>query len=80
MNSATFNPYIFYGIAIAFLALLGILAYLGWVRTKNSDDFMLAGKRVPPWLMAISYGSALISTSSIVGFGGKAGEVGLRWS
>ncbi|MBP6927868.1 MAG: sodium:solute symporter family protein [Caldisericia bacterium] len=77
MNSATFNPYIFYGIAIVFLALLGILAYLGWVRTKNSDDFMLAGKRVPPWLMAISYGSALISTSSIVGFGGKAGEVGL---
>lgn len=75
--NANVNLGLFWTIAIAFISLLGFLAWFGWKRTKTDEDFMLAGRRVPPWLMAISYGSALISTSSIVGFGGTAGKVGL---
>ncbi len=72
-----FSPVIFYTIGVGFIILLAFLAYIGWRKSKTTEDYMLAGKTVPPWLMAISYASALISTSSIVGFGGTAAKVGL---
>ncbi len=53
---------------------LGIKAYRG---TRNASDFLVAGRKTHPIIMALSYGSTFISTSAIVGFGGAAAAFGL---
>jgi SSS family solute:Na+ symporter len=42
---------------------------------------MVAGRRIHPFIMAMSYGATFISTSAIIGFGGVAGlfGMGLLW-
>lgn len=59
---------------------LGSVAYLGWLgyrHTKTAADYLLAGRKAHPFIMAMSYGSTFISTSAIVGFGGVAGLFGM---
>ncbi|WP_094226535.1 sodium:solute symporter family protein [Methanolobus psychrotolerans] len=66
------------GIAVA--AYMIVVFYLGWLgykQTKNTDDYMLAGRKVNPFVLAFSYGAAFISTSAIIGFGGYAGAFGM---
>ena len=64
-----------------FLAATLYLGYLGYRQTKNADDFMIAGKKISPAILALSYGAAFISTSAIVGFGGISAVygTGLMW-
>ncbi len=42
---------------IVYLIITGILAYLGYKNTKTSTDYLLAGRRVHPAVMALSYGA-----------------------
>ncbi len=60
-----------------YLAILVALGYLGYKRTKGADDFMLAGRKVHPALIALSYGATFISTAAIIGFGGVAAQLGM---
>ncbi|UDQ98042.1 sodium:solute symporter family protein [Lentisphaerota bacterium WC36G] len=60
-----------------FAILIGGLGYLGYKKTKSSADFLVGGREIHPFVMAMSYGAAFISTSAIVGFGGVAGRFGL---
>ncbi len=60
-----------------YLLMVAYLGYLGWKRTKNASDYMLAGRKAHPVIMALSYGATFISTSAIVGFGGVAGMFGM---
>ncbi len=67
---------------LGMFVLLYLLAvfYCGWLayrRTKEVEDYMLAGRSVHPYIMALSYGAAFISTSAIIGFGGVTGTLGL---
>ncbi|MCD6405615.1 MAG: sodium:solute symporter family protein [Planctomycetes bacterium] len=62
---------------IVYLMILGYLGYLGYRRSKTAEDYLLAGRNVHPYVMALSYGATFISTSAIVGFGGVAGMVGM---
>ena len=71
------NPAVLYPFLAVFLVVLAYLAWMGYKHTRNGEDFMLAGRNVPPWLMAISYGSVFISSASIIGFGGMGSKVGL---
>lgn len=66
-------------IFVILLYLLSIvyLGILGYMRTKSSTDFLIAGRKVHPLIMAMSYGSTFISTSAIVGFGGVAAMFGM---
>lgn len=67
-------------LGIAVLIYLMITFYLGWMgykQTKSTDDFMVAGRKVNPFVLALSYGAAFISTSAIIGFGGYAGAFGM---
>ncbi len=75
------NIPLFTVIVIVYLLVIGYLGYLGYRGTKTSGDFMVAGRQVNPYVMAISYGATFISTSAIVGFGGAAGVfgMGLLW-
>ena len=62
------------------LIYLFITAYLGWLGyrgTKTTADYLLAGRKTHPFIMALSYGATFISTSAIVGFGGVAGMFGM---
>ncbi len=68
---------IFAVVTVIYLAIVLALGYLGYKRTKDTQDFMLAGRKVPPLLIALSYGATFISTSAIVGFGGVAAQLGL---
>jgi len=60
-----------------FLAITAFLGWLGFKRTKNTADYLLAGRQVHPVIMAISYGATFISTSAIIGFGGAAANLGM---
>ncbi len=55
---------------IIFLLITMYLGYLGYKNTKSSQDYLLAGRKTHPLIMALSYGATFISTSAIVGFGG----------
>ena len=66
-------------IVIILLYLLSV-AYLGWMGyrgTKTATDYLVAGRKAHPFVMALSYGATFISTSAIVGFGGVAGLFGM---
>ena len=75
------NIPLFTVIVVVYLLVIGYLGYLGYRGTKTSGDYMVAGRQVNPYVMAISYGATFISTSAIVGFGGAAGVfgMGLLW-
>lgn len=68
-------------IIVVYLMMIGYLGFLGYSRTKSSRDYLVAGRSIHPFVMAVSYGATFISTSAIVGFGGIAGlfGMGLLW-
>lgn len=65
---------------VVVLLYLFATAYLGWLGyrgTKTAADYLVAGRKAHPFIMALSYGATFISTSAIVGFGGVAGLFGM---
>lgn len=68
-------------LVVLYLAIVAYLGWLGYCRTKTTTDYLLAGRKVHPFIMAMSYGATFISTSAIVGFGGVAAMfgMGLLW-
>lgn len=64
-------------IIAAYLIITFTLGYMGYKKTKNATDYLLAGRKAHPLVMALSYGASFISTSAIVGFGGAAGQLGM---
>jgi SSS family solute:Na+ symporter len=68
---------IFWAFTLIYIALTLYLGYLGWKSTRGSEDFMLAGRKVHPWIIGLSYGATFISTSAIVGFGGVSAKLGM---
>ncbi len=62
---------------VLYLLVLGYLGYLGYRRSKTAEEFLVAGRSIHPYIMALSYGATFISTSAIVGFGGVAGKLGM---
>ena len=78
MNSSTgIDSFVFGFLILGYVILIGFLGWRGWKKTQNSKDYLLAGRSVNPFVMAMSYGAAFISTSALVGFGGIAGQFGL---
>ena len=64
-------------VVLLYLLVVVYLGWLGWHRTKTAADYLIAGRKVHPFVMAMSYGATFISTSAIVGFGGAAGLFGM---
>ncbi|MBU1248418.1 MAG: sodium:solute symporter family protein [Proteobacteria bacterium] len=64
-----------------YFAVIFWLGYKGYKATTKSSDYMVAGRKMNPFVMAMSYGATFISTSAIIGFGGAAGLFGysLLW-
>ncbi len=68
---------LFVAITLAYLVIIIGLGYLGYRQTKENDDYMVAGRKIHPVILALSYGATFISTSAIVGFGGVAAQLGM---
>ncbi|MHB8129956.1 MAG: sodium:solute symporter family protein [Mobilitalea sp.] len=64
-------------VTVIYLGIVGILGYLGFKHTKNSEDYLIGGRKIHPMVMALSYGATFISTSAIIGFGGTAALFGM---
>ena len=64
-------------IVILYLFAMGYLGYRGYRGTKTATDYLIAGREIHPFVMALSYGAAFISTSAIVGFGGASAVFGM---
>ncbi|MFA7485399.1 MAG: sodium:solute symporter family protein [Phycisphaerae bacterium] len=64
-------------VVLAYLFIVVWLGWLGYMRTKTASDYLIAGRKIHPFVMAMSYGATFISTSAIVGFGGVAGMFGM---
>ncbi|NYT04752.1 MAG: sodium:solute symporter family protein [Methanomicrobiales archaeon] len=62
--------------AVYLLMVIG-LGYIGYKKTKEHDDYLVAGRKIHPVVLALSYGATFISTSAIVGFGGYAAYLGM---
>jgi len=71
------DPALFWIFTAFYVVATAYLGYLGYKHTKGSEDFMLAGRKVHPWIIGISYGATFISTSAIVGFGGVSARLGM---
>jgi len=71
------DPVISMGIVIIYVIAIILLGYLGYRKTKGSEDFLVAGRRVHPALLALSYVATFVSTSAIVGFGGISAQLGM---
>jgi len=68
-------------VVVAYLAIIGYLSVRAWHTTTNAADYLIAGREIHPFVMAISYGATFVSTSAIIGFGGAAAVFGmsLQW-
>ncbi len=75
------SPMVLTIIVVVYLGVVGYLGFLGYQQTRNSSDYLVAGRKSHPFVMALSYGATFISTSAIVGFGGAAAVfgMGLLW-
>ena len=64
-------------ITVIYLIVIMILGYIGYKKTKAAEDYLVAGRKSHPFVIALSYGATFISTSAIVGFGGQAANLGM---
>ncbi len=62
---------------VLYLGIVAYLSYLGFKKTSGASDYLLAGRDIHPYVMALSYGATFISTSAIIGFGGAASIFGM---
>ncbi len=62
---------------LIYLVVIFYLGYRAWKKTKQSTDYMLAGRSMNPFVLAMSYGATFVSTSAIIGFGGVSGMFGM---
>ena len=75
------NTWVLGSLIAVYMLGIAYLGYRGFRKTSGKQDYLLAGRSANPFVMAMSYGAAFISTSALVGFGGVAGQfgMGLMW-
>jgi|GEM_PF-1760722 len=71
------NPLTMTLLVLVYLAATLVIGYIGYKKTKNHEDYLVAGRDSHPVIIALSYGATFISTSAIIGFGGQAANLGM---
>lgn len=64
-------------VVLIYLFIVGLLTTKAYRGTKTATDYMVAGRKIHPFVMAMSYGATFVSTSAIIGFGGAAAVFGM---
>jgi SSS family solute:Na+ symporter len=77
LTAATADIRVLVVVTLVYVMVIGYLGFYGYKTTRTSTDYLLAGRNIHPYVMALSYGAAFISTSAIVGFGGVAAQLGM---
>jgi len=62
---------------LVYFLLVGVVAVLVSRREKRADDYFLAGRNLPWWLIGISLIASNISTEHFVGMAGSGVDFGL---
>lgn len=57
-------------IILAYLAVLILIGFITGRRTKSVEDFYIGGRRIGPWVTALSFVAAYFSSVVIIGGGG----------
>jgi SSS family transporter len=63
-------------------AYLALLAYHCWIakrETHDLGDYLVAGRSLGGWVIALSFYATFVSTNSFIGHAGKGWDVGLIW-
>lgn len=71
------NTFVLGLVVVIYLLVIAYLGYIGFKKTKTAKDYLLGGREIHPFVMAVSYGATFISTSAIIGFGGISGVYGM---
>lgn len=77
LESSNSNLPLLLALVIVYFGITLVLAWYGYKKTKTAADFLVAGRKTHPLIMAVSYGATFISTSAIIGFGGVAATYGM---
>ena len=64
-------------VTAVYIVIMLVLGYIGYKKTRNTEDYLVAGRNAHPVVISLSYGATFISTSAIVGFGGQAANLGM---
>jgi len=64
-------------VVLVYLAIVACLTVKAYRSTTSAADYMLAGRGIHPFVMAMSYGATFVSTSAIIGFGGASAVFGM---
>jgi len=64
------ESFIYAIIIVAYLALLILIGIITGRRTKSVEDFYIGGRKIGPWVTALSFVAAYFSSVVIVGGGG----------
>jgi len=57
-----------------------LFGFYGRSRTKSSDDYSLAGRKMPAWIASLSIAATLVGSGVMVGVGELAYSVGISGS
>lgn len=64
-------------VTVCYVLAVVYLGFRGYRTTRSSTDYLLAGRNIHPFVMALSYGATFVSTAAVVGFGGVAAQLGM---
>lgn len=56
-----------------FVLIMIISGFVGYLKTKTVDDFVIGNRNVGPWLSAFAYGTTYFSAVLFIGYAGKVG-------
>ena len=61
---------------------LSVLAYHAWVANSDTggiNDYLIGGRNMGGWVIALSFYATFVSTNTFIGHAGKSWDVGLIW-
>ena len=64
---------------VAYLAMLAHHCWSAHRHTKSLADYLVAGRSLGGWVVALSFYATFVSTNTFVGQAGKSWDVGLIW-
>lgn len=64
-------------VVVVYLVIVACLTLRAYRTTADAADYLVAGRQIHPFVMAMSYGATFVSTSAIIGFGGAAAVFGM---
>ena len=72
-----------YWLSLLFMTgYLALLAHHCWTakrETHGLDDYLIGGRSLGGWVIALSFYATFVSTNSFVGHAGKSWDAGLIW-